>query len=389
MEDHEPEEIPALGAPHPALVDEYLLRLRAERNLSALTLRNYRTDLEHFFRWLEAEGIDPLALDRRAFRRYLVAVDAIGTARGSVARKVSTIHTFYRRLVQDGRLASDPLHGVRPPKQEWRLPKLLAKEQAAGLIEAPEGDGPGALRDRAVLELLYATGVRVSELAGLDTADLDLAEGTLRVTGKGNKQRVVVFGEPAARALRAYLRDARPRLTNGRAEAALFLNRDGGRLSVRAVQILVRRAGAAAGIQARTHPHLLRHSFATHMLDGGADVRVVQELLGHAKSTTTQIYTHVTEARQRQVYTDAFYNAWHPRGQPHPPSEAGPHSLKSAGSPQTSEGGPRDPRGGDHHGGAPLGLRGGPSPSPKAERGGEGSTHSPRPGEGARDPAEG
>ena len=307
-----PAPLPSSLFPLP-LLDDYLLRLQAERNLSALTLRNYRTDLEHFFAWLDAEKVEPLALDRRTFRRYLATLDGTGMARGSVARKVSTIHTFYRWLVQESMLAADPLHGVRPPKQERRLPKVMHDTDVSDLLEAPAGDGPVVLRDRAILELLYATGVRVSELAGLDTADVDLDAGVLRVTGKGNKQRIVVFGAPAERALRVYLRDGRPQLAGGRAEAALFLNRDGGRLSVRAVQILVRRSGAAAGIEGRTHPHLLRHTFATHMLDGGADVRVVQELLGHTRATTTQIYTHVTEARQRQVYTDAFYNAWYPK----------------------------------------------------------------------------
>ena len=296
------------------LLDQYLVRLQAERNLSPLTLRNYRTDLEHFAGWVNAEGGDLLTVDRRTFRRYLAALDGAGTARTSVARKVSTIHTFYRWLVREVVLTADPLHGVRPPKQERRLPKVLPDGDVHSLVETPDGDGPTALRDRAILELLYASGVRVSELTGLDTADVDLEAGTLRVTGKGNRQRIVVFGGPAERALRAYLRDGRPRLASGRAEPALFLNRDGGRLSVRAVQILVRRSGAAVGIEARTHPHLLRHTFATHMLDGGADVRVVQELLGHSKANTTQIYTHVTEARQRQTYTEAFYNTWHPKG---------------------------------------------------------------------------
>ncbi len=298
------------------LLDAYLRRFQAERNPSPYTLRNYRTDLEHFFRWLVSEGTAPLALDRRTFRRYLAALEAAGTARGSVARKVSTIHGFYRRLVEDGVLTRDPLHGVRPPKQGRRLPKVLPEDEVQGLLETPQGDRPAALRDRAILELLYATGVRVSELVGLNVSDVDLDNGLLRVTGKGHKQRVVLFGVPAARALATYLRHGRPALAGKRAEAALFLNRSGGRLSVRAVQLLVRRAGAAAGTTAPAHPHLLRHTFATHMLDGGADVRIVQELLGHARATTTQVYTHVTEARQRQVYDTAFFQAWRPKRRP-------------------------------------------------------------------------
>lgn len=298
------------------LVDAYLRRLQAERTPSPYTLRNYRTDLMHFFRWLETAGVTPWALDRRTFRRYLTLLEEQGTARGSVARKVSTIHGFYRWLAKEGRLERDPLHGIRPPKQGRRLPKVLPHDDVQSLLETREGETPTALRDRAILELLYATGVRVSELVGLNVADVDLEEGCLRVTGKGRKQRLALFGAPAARALENYLRYGRPALAGDRAEPALFLNCSGGRLSVRAVQLLVRRAGAAAGIDAPTHPHLLRHTFATHMLDGGADVRVVQELLGHARATTTQIYTHVTEARQRQVYDAAFFQAWRPRRRP-------------------------------------------------------------------------
>ncbi len=303
----------AAGARARAVVDGYLHALAVERNLSAYTLRNYRTDLAHYLDWLDGAGHDLLSVTRPLFRSYLAALDSVGVARASIARKVTTIHTLYRHLVDDGTLPADPLHGVRPPKPDRRLPRVLPPSAVADLLDAPDGDGPQALRDRAMLELLYAAGVRVSELARVDTADLDLDEDTLRVTGKGNKQRVVLFGVPAARALAAYLRDGRPRLAAGRAQPALFLNRDGGRLSTRSVQEIVRRSAAAAGIDAHVHPHLLRHTFATHLLDGGADVRVVQELLGHARATTTQVYTHVTEARQREVYTDAFYAAWHPR----------------------------------------------------------------------------
>ncbi len=296
------------------VIEAYLLRLQAERNPSPLTLRNYGADLCHFAAWLTAEGLALTTVDRRSFRRYLAALDSAGTARASIARKVSTIHTFYRRLRERGLIDGDPLHGVRPPKQERRLPKILAEPAVEALLEVPDAEKPLGLRDRAIAELLYASGLRVSELVGLNIRDADQDTGLLRVTGKGNKQRVVLFGAPAARALRAYLRNGRPALASGRAEAALFLNRDGGRLSARAVQRMVQQLGQAAGVNGVVYPHLLRHSFATHMLDGGADVRVVQELLGHAKASTTQIYTHVTEARQRAVYDRAFFDAWRPRG---------------------------------------------------------------------------
>jgi site-specific recombinase XerD len=300
--------------PTDGLLDAYLIRLRVERNLSEYTLRNYRTDLTHFLEWWQLqEGTSPLSVTRPAFRRYLAALEAAGVARASVARKVSTIHTFYRHLQQEGVLPADPLRELRPPKKPRTLPKVLGESAIGALLAAPGLESDIGIRDRAILELLYAAGLRVRELTALDLDHADLHEQTLRVTGKGNKQRIVLFGGPAERALRLYLKTVRPKLARDSRQRALFLNKDGGRLSPRRVEILVRRYAAAAGIDERAYPHLLRHSFATHMLDGGADVRIVQELLGHTSASTTQIYTHVTEARQRQTYTDAFYNQWQPR----------------------------------------------------------------------------
>lgn len=301
-------------SPIQAQITSYLARLRVERNLSANTMRNYQTDLAHFFDWWErTEGTDPLAVTRPAFRRYLAALDSDGVVRGSVARKVSTVHTFYRHLVREGVLAADPLREVKPPKKAKTLPRILAEPSIGALLSAPDPETESGVRDRAILELLYAAGLRVRELTGLNLGDVDLHELTVRVTGKGNKQRIVLFGEPAEQALRTYLKTVRPKQSRDAKQQALFLNKDGGRLSVRAVELLVRRYAVAAGIDERAYPHLLRHTFATHMLDGGADVRIVQELLGHSSASTTQIYTHVTEQRQRLTYTDAFYNQWQPR----------------------------------------------------------------------------
>jgi tyrosine recombinase XerC len=331
------------------LVADYLLRLRVERNLSANTLRNYRTDLAHFFEWWQAHADgDPLAVTRPGFRQYLAALDAGGVARGSVARKVSTVHTFYRYLVQEGVLAADPLRELRPPKKPKTLPHALSQAEVDALVAAPDLATDTGVRDRAILEVMYAAGVRLRELTGLDLGDADLHERTLRVTGKGNKQRIVLFGEPAERALRAYLTRVRPRLTRDRGQRALFLNRDGGRLSPRAVELLVRKYALAVGIDQRAFPHLLRHTFATHLLDGGADVRIVQELLGHSSATTTQIYTHVTEQRQRLVYTEAFYNQWRPR-RPSPESgvrspESRVQSPEPAESPESETGKPAHKR---------------------------------------------
>jgi site-specific recombinase XerD len=304
-------------APTPGadLLDAYLLTLSLERNLARLTLRNYRADLTSFLVWLNQRRVTPAEVTRLVFREYLASLNASRAARASVTRKVSTIHSFYRHLAREGVLRSDPLEGVRPPRRERRLPSLLPEEQAARLVEMPESGTPASLRDRAILELLYGTGVRVSELYGLDVRDVDEIDWSIRVTAKGNKQRVALFGRPAADAIAAYIRTGRAALVRT-PTPALFLNsRGGGRLSVRAIELLVQRYAALAGIDRHVYPHLFRHSFATHLLDGGADVRIVQELLGHESAGTTQIYTHVTEERQRQVYTEAFYNQWHPRSE--------------------------------------------------------------------------
>jgi len=288
------------------LIQAYVRYLTAERNLSAYTLRNYGSDLSDFARYLEAEErIGPLEVDRQSFRRYLARLHEAGTATASVSRKVSTIHTFYRYLVREGQLERDPLLGVGSPKRERRLPKILGKEQLTALIEAADSDEALGLRDRAILELMYAGGLRLAEVVSLDVAGIDLPEHLVRVRGKGNKERMVVIGRPAAQALQRYLREGRPELA-GAGETALFPNRDGKRLSGRSVQKIVRKHALMAGLDQRVFPHLLRHSFATHLLDGGAELRVVQELLGHASAGTTQIYTHVTEERQREAYDKAF-----------------------------------------------------------------------------------
>jgi len=290
------------------LIEVYVRYLTAERNLSPYTLRNYRADLSDFGRYLQAEeGVGPLKVDRQTFRRYLGRLRETATAPASVRRKVSTIHTFYRFLTREGILERDPLLGVSSPKRERRLPKVLDKEQLTAMIEAADSDGPQGLRDRAILELMYAAGLRLAEVVALDTAAVDLREKLVRVHGKGNKERMVVIGRPAAEALRRYLREGRQKLSRA-GETALFVNRDGGRLSGRSVQKIVRSHALKAGLDQRVFPHLLRHSFATHMLDGGAELRVVQDLLGHASANTTQIYTHVTEEQQRRAYERAFYN---------------------------------------------------------------------------------
>ena len=283
-----------------ALLESYLRALRAERNLSPYTLRNYATDLRAFIDFMEKEGGDPLQADRHTLRRHLARLMELNVASGSLTRKVSTVRGFYRYLELAGHLEVSPFQGVRGPRRPRRLPSFLNNEDVSALVSAPETNTPLGLRDRALMELLYAAGIRVSELVGLGTADVALRDGVLRVRGKGRKERVVLIGRPARRALAAYLREGRPRLAAG-AEAALFLNHKGGRLSARGVEGLVRKYALAAGLDQRIFPHLLRHTFATHMLEGGADLRVLQELLGHASINSTQIYTHVTEQAKRRA----------------------------------------------------------------------------------------
>jgi integrase/recombinase XerC len=291
-----------------ALLAEYLAMLAAERNRSAYTLRNYAIDLRPYFAFLEENGhVDVASADRHVVRSYLANLIDAKVAPGSIARKLSTLRSFYRHLAHTRRINANPCEGMRGPKPARRLPSFLSEEEVSALVVAPEGDRPQAVRNRALLELMYAAGVRVGEVFNLNVADLELSPdgGLLRVRGKGNKQRVVLIGRPAARALRRYLKQGRSKLAKG-SQDALFLNRDGERLSMRAVQTIVHKAALASGLDKRTHPHLLRHTFATHMLDGGADLRVVQELMGHASANTTQVYLHVTEARQRQVYDGAW-----------------------------------------------------------------------------------
>ena len=287
------------------LLATYLTTLKARKNLSGYTLRNYSNDLRQFFDYLDDRGNGLRTVDRLLVREYLSSLVASGLANASVSRKVSTLRTFYRYLRNEDILDVDPMLGVRGPKKEQRLPQFLTLTQIETLIMTADGDTPKGLRDRAILELLYASGIRVSEVVGIEVANVDLDDQTVRVFGKGAKERMVVMGKPAVRAVRRYMRESRPRLAQ-KPETALFLNRDGGRLSQRAVQIMVRHYATEAGIEKSVHPHLLRHTFATHLLEGGAELRVVQTLLGHANVNTTQIYTHVTDYAKRKAIEESL-----------------------------------------------------------------------------------
>ncbi len=296
---------PAAPTPAEACLDNYLRELNAAGDRSPHTIRNYRTDIHQFLDFCRETGVDPLTVTRPRFRIYLQSLREGGAAPASVTRRTTTIHGFYRYLQREGVTEHDRLYGITLPKKPKRLPEVIEPPHIQALLDAPDPASRFGLRDRAMLEVLYGAGVRISELVALDVNSVDLIGGQAIVHGKGNKERVVLFGEPAIRALQAYLASSRPDLAEG-AEPALFLNRYGKRLSARSVQKLVRSYALAAGIPESVHPHLLRHSFATHLLDGGADIRIVQDLLGHTSANTTQIYTHVSRARQAEVTEKAW-----------------------------------------------------------------------------------
>jgi integrase/recombinase XerC len=286
--------------------NKYINYLQAERNASPYTVRNYTTDLMDFFRFLrEREIVSLNEVDRHVVRGYLSWLMERGIAKASIARKTSAIRSFYRYLVSEGVLPENPLDGVSSPKLDKRLPSFLTVDETRRLLESLDLTTAEGKRDLAFLELLYASGLRVSELVQLDLTQVDLASREVRVWGKGAKERQVLMGRPAAQALEAYLSEGRPELLGNKKSKALFLSRYGRRLTARRVQQLLDSYAARAGIGKKVHPHMLRHTFATHLLDGGADLRVVQELLGHARLSSTEIYTHVTHSRARKVYLSA------------------------------------------------------------------------------------
>ncbi len=296
-------------------LDRYLRHLAIERGLSPNTVAAYRRDLVAFLAVLAARGgTDATVLDTGAVRAYVVGLRdrEVPLKPSSTARVIASIRGFTRFLLEEGVLAGDPAEQLSAPKQAQRLPKVLSTSQVEALLAATDGDDPVRMRDKALLELLYATGARVSEAVALDVDDLVGADGTpelIRVIGKGDKQRIVPVGSFARAAVEAYLVRARPLLVAGRrATPALFLGARGARLSRQNAWLIIRSAAERAGLTVEVSPHSLRHSFATHLLAGGADVRVVQELLGHASVATTQLYTHVTIDNLRDAYQQS-----HPR----------------------------------------------------------------------------
>jgi len=294
-------------------IERFLQYLRVERNASELTVKSYREDLSALAGYLaEARGgtaPPPGAISVLELRGYVAALHEAGYAKTTVARRLASMRSFFRFGQREGWVKNNPARPLRNPRKPRKLPHFLSTDEIGRLLEAPPADQPLGLRDRAILETMYSAGLRVSELVGLNQSDLDFAAGVVRVRGKGRRERLAPIGSYAARALKRWLavRRLSPREPQG-PESPVFLNKFGRRLSTRSVGRMLEKYLRQTGLDGRTTPHSLRHSFATHLLDRGADIRSVQELLGHRSLVTTQIYTHVSTAGLRAAYEKA-----HPR----------------------------------------------------------------------------
>ena len=295
------------------LVLDFLAYLEFERGLARNTLEAYRTDLLQFGRFLarrELSALDARPGDVADFLAELAAGDADRppASTATIHRKTACLRSFYRHVRREGLLESDPTATLTPPRRSRKLPHVLTRGEIDRLLSQPRGMEPAALRDRALLEVMYACGLRASEAIGLELTDVDLEDRVLRARGKGSKERVVPIGQPAVQALRAYLERGRPGLVKGAREDHVFVNFRGGALTRQGLYKIVRRHAVTAGLADRMSPHTLRHTFATHLLAGGCDLRSVQEMLGHADVATTQLYTHLSSDRLKDVYFKA-----HPR----------------------------------------------------------------------------
>lgn len=279
-------------------IDKFLLYLEVEKNFSRHTVINYSLDLKDFKLFLKEANLE--SVDHLTLRRFLAYLKEKNLSKSSIARKLATLRSFFKFLCKEGYLKTNPISGLSTPKIEKRLPIFLGIDEVNKLIESPDNDLNG-LRDRAILETLYSTGIRVSELVGLSLVDIDFIGGIIKVYGKGKKERLVPIGDKALRAIRNYL-DTRRLISKIKEEKPLFLNKGGSRLSDRSVRRIIDKYIHKISYKEKISPHTLRHTFATHLLNRGADLRSVQELLGHANLATTQIYTHVTTDRMKSIY---------------------------------------------------------------------------------------
>ncbi|GIW92328.1 MAG: tyrosine recombinase XerC [Pirellulaceae bacterium] len=292
-------------------IADFLRYLRVERNAAAMTIKSYREDLmaaAHFLEQLVGHPPPVESISSTLLRRYVAALHEAGYARSSVARRLASLRSFFRYLVREGRVDSNPAKPLRNPRPERRLPHFLTTEEIGRLLAAPDRTTPLGLRDAAILETLYSAGLRVSELVALDDTDIDWAAGLVRVRGKGRRERLAPLGRFALRALRQWLAHRPAKTERPTGGTPVFTNRFGRRLTTRSVGRMLEKYLAQTGLDQRTSPHTLRHSFATHLLNAGADIRSVQELLGHKNLSTTQIYTHLSTSNLLAAYDKA-----HPR----------------------------------------------------------------------------
>jgi len=297
-------------------IDSFLDHMRVEKSASSLTLVSYRSDLSQFFSFMAdkyetpREEIPSELFNHKSVREYLAYLQQQGLSRATMARKLAALRSFVRYLCRENVLSGNPIAAVATPKQDKKLPRFLYPVEIEMLITAPDITSTAGKRDRAVLETLYATGIRVSELVGIDLKDIDLANAVVKVRGKGNKERIVPLGRKSLESLTVYINDARIVFARKASENsnALFLNKYGKRLSDRSIRNILNKYVEEVALNQKVNPHMLRHSFATHLLNNGADLRSVQELLGHVKLSTTQIYTHLTRENIKNVH-----NETHPR----------------------------------------------------------------------------
>ncbi len=291
------------------LVERFLRHLAVERGLSGHTLRAYSADLGRYLEWAARNELDPVRIGHRQLRGYLAELDRARYARTTIQRRLSAVRSFFAYLVAEGIVESDPSAVLVAPKLPKRLPRIVPQQELSALLDAPDPSTPVGLRDRAILELLYASGARVSEISALDRSGLDLAQGQVLLMGKGSKERVIPVHPYAVNRIRAYLSSGRPELAKSGSPDAVFLSARGNRMSTDAIRRVFKKHLATTEAALSLSPHALRHTFATHLLDGGADLRTVQELLGHVALSTTQIYTHVSTSRLKDVH-----GTTHPRG---------------------------------------------------------------------------
>lgn len=287
-------------------IDSFLKYLSNEKRYPENTIISYSNDLKRYSNFIERKKINYITISKNEIRSFLKELDNLKLSKNSISRTLSSLRNFYTYLIIKGKTSTNQFKLIKNPKKEKKLPNFLQPTEMAQILESLKTETPLEKRNRLIIELLYATGIRVSELVNITLNDIDSQSNEIKVTGKGSKDRIVYFGEYAHKYLKDYLNEARPTLCTKKSSANLFLNKDGGNLTVRSIENIVNKVVDEAALKHKISPHVLRHTFATDMLNNGADLKSVQELLGHSSLSTTQIYTHVTNERLRSVYLKSF-----------------------------------------------------------------------------------